>query len=133
MTQTWHGSEYAIVHGAPCLVRFANTDGKRKDTEHLSIAGDFALAYDAGENILLKHGSAARVDAWAQKTRQLMMPLCPDICEALTVLTIPRHALTPEVLTLINRTLNTTGTVGRLIDDLQKVTNLPPAPPTIPD
>ncbi len=124
--------EYMILHGDPCLVTYEKTDFARNIIDTKPIEGDFAIAYDSNENLLLKHGAASWVGRYAANMRERLQSSCPDIAEALSLLTIPRHALTEEVLKLVNRTLDCTGQVHRLIEDLQKVTSIPPAPPSVP-
>ena len=132
MSLSWQTKEYTLLHGDPCLVTYDVANNVRKVIDQRPLQGDFAIAYDAENEVLLKYGNADAVQQWTNHARSLYASRFPDIAAALTVLTIPRHALTAEILEMINRTLNCSGQLKRLVADLQTVTNIPVAPPAVP-
>lgn len=50
------------------------------------VLDDIALAIDAENGILRKHGEVAMVEAWAKKEREKLRPYFPQLADSLVVL-----------------------------------------------
>lgn len=124
MTHSTFG--YTINATGDLVFRIAN-DRMTTDTNPLQTGASIAIFFDAEDGTLYKHGEASRVQAFADAHRTKLAAY-PDLAETLRTLTIPVVLMHDEqVCALINATLNTTGRVLRLQEELaQAVAQMDP-------
>lgn len=124
---------YTIQHGDVWWTDGNSTPGGRMmglGTRHVCAGSEFlAIAFDEDPDspdcMLRKHGSAARVRAWADDCRKRLASA--GFAEDLTVVEFPVH---PATVALLNETIAGAGRVSRFVRRLAELGGPDGEPPT---
>lgn len=113
MTAAQHDGPYRIEYGDAWYVSDA-------DRRHVCDGSQFlAVAFDAEDMVLHKHGRAERVEAWADKTRKMFTEAGHgELAEMIVVLAFP---VTPETISELNACIATTGRIAGLQKRLEEI------------
>jgi len=124
MTHSTHG--YAINTTGDLVFR-VESPRMSTSTTPLHTDASIALFYDAEDGTLYKHGEATSVQAFAD-TQRAKLAAHPEMTASLRTLTIPVVLMHEAAIRdLVNATLDTTGRVLRLQEDLaQAVAQMDP-------
>lgn len=122
---------YYIEHGD---LWFQSSTGRAGVGRHVCDGTQrIAVAYDAEDGVVHKHGSAELVEAWASKTRtKFSGGGLPQLAEAIVVLSFPVLQVTVDELNLCiattGRVLGLEVKLRRMLQDNPELANLPVYP-----